>query len=197
MRAIPDEYRECNAVSNVQNAFSVWGEEFVNFIAATLTCRILRRAEKAKLLDKMTFGEMLEDLEQSWRPVKDAEINAIPDSTDGKWVNTTIGTMEMLSALGLVKSPDKPEHKKPGRPRKQKLEFVGPKRPRGRPRKVTPSYTGRQLCCDACLSGYSSTRWETFSHGSSFIKTIIIDFVFFSIFSGSQFYQPPTEGTCP
>ncbi|HAF66056.1 MAG TPA: hypothetical protein DCL09_09165 [Sutterella sp.] len=139
MRAIPDEYRECNAVSNVQNAFSVWGEEFVNFIAATLTCRILRRAEKAKLLDKMTFGEMLEDLEQSWRPVKDAEINAIPDSTDGKWVNTTIGTMEMLSALGLVKFPDKPEHKKPGRPRKQKLEFVGPKRPRGRPRKVTPA----------------------------------------------------------
>ena len=41
-------------------------------------------------------------LEQSWRPVKDAEINAIPDSTDGKWVKTTIGTMEMLSALGLV-----------------------------------------------------------------------------------------------
>ena len=78
-------------------------------------------------------------LEQSWRPVKDAEINAIPDSTDGKWVNTTIGTMEMLSALGLVKFPDKPEHKKPGRPRKQKLEFVGPKRPRGRPRKVTPA----------------------------------------------------------
>ena len=105
MRAIPDEYRECNAVSNVLNEFSVWGEEFVNFIAATLTCRILRRAEKAKLLDKMTFSEMLEDLEQSWRPVKDAEVNAIPDSTDGKWVNTTIGTMEMLSALGLVKSP--------------------------------------------------------------------------------------------
>ena len=39
MRAIPDEYRECNAVSNVQNEFSVWGEEFVNFIAATLTVR--------------------------------------------------------------------------------------------------------------------------------------------------------------
>ena len=49
MRAIPDEYRECNAVSNVQNAFSVWGEEFVNFIAATLPCRILRRAEKAEV----------------------------------------------------------------------------------------------------------------------------------------------------
>ena len=127
------------SATHVQNEFSVWGEEFVNFIAATLTCRILRRAEKAKLLDKMTFSEMLEDLEQSWRPEKDAEINAIPDSTDGKWVNTTIGTMEMLSALGLVKSPDKPEHKKPGRPRKQKLEFVGPKRPRGRPRKVTPA----------------------------------------------------------
>ena len=32
MRAIPDEYRECNAVSNVQNAFSVWGDECCNYL---------------------------------------------------------------------------------------------------------------------------------------------------------------------
>lgn len=134
-----DQYKndECLDVTRVQGDFSVWGTEFVNFIATVLTCRIIRRAQRAKVLDAMTYGDMMEDLSQAWRSVQ-APVNEKPRTKDGHWINVTTKIMTLLEALGLSEAEPKPAPKKRGRPRKEKQpkpEFVGPKRPRGRPRK--------------------------------------------------------------
>lgn len=118
--------------TNVQNDFSVIGIEFINTISTMLTCRILKKAEAAHLLDKMTYGDLLDDLSSAWRRV-DAPEDAKSDDT--YWIHTLDCVFKELEALGLSKPVPKPEPKKRGRPRKVKTEPDKPKRPRGRPRK--------------------------------------------------------------
>lgn len=118
--------------TNVQNDFSVIGIEFINTISTMLTCRILKKVESAHLLDKMTYGELLDDLSSAWRKA-DAPEEAKSD--DAYWVHTLDLVFEELEALGLSIPAIKPTPKKRGRPRKEKAEPDKPKRPRGRPRK--------------------------------------------------------------
>ena len=75
---------------------------------------------------------MMHDLGTAWR---ETDAPNPPSSDDGYWVHTTKREFEVLEALGLSMPPAKPEPKRVGRPR-IRPEFVGPKRPRGRPRKV-------------------------------------------------------------
>lgn len=122
---------ECLDKTNVQGDFSVIGSEFINFIATVATCRMLRKARSANLLEGMSYGDLMEDLNSSWRMTDAPEP---PTSDDRYWVHTLNVVFEELEALGLSIPISKPAPKKRGRPRK-KPETEKPKRPRGRPRK--------------------------------------------------------------
>ena len=122
---------ECLDKTNVQGDFSLIGSEFINFIATAATCRLLKKARDTKLLEQMSYGDLMEDLSSAWRMVDAPEA---PASDDGKWVHTLPSVFEELEALGLSKPIPKPAPKKRGRPRKHPVDEK-PKRPRGRPRK--------------------------------------------------------------
>lgn len=119
--------------TNVQGDFSLIGLEFVNFIATLMTSRMVRKASNAKLLDVMTYGDLMEDLSSAWRQ---SDSTALPSSYDKKWVHTLPYVLELLEKLGLSE-PLVKESRKVGRPRKVKAEQDKPKRPRGRPKKNT------------------------------------------------------------
>ena len=125
---------ECLDRTDVQGDFSVIGSEFVNFISTVATCRIVRKAEKAGLLDSMSFAELMDDLSAAWRRV---DAPSEPVSHDDYWVHTLETYYDEMEKLGICKPLPKPEPKKRGRKPKPKdpEELQKPKRPRGRPRK--------------------------------------------------------------
>ncbi len=122
---------ECLDKTNVQGDFSVIGSEFINFISTVLTCRLIKKAREAGLLDEMSYGDLMDDLNSAWRMV-DAPDD--PETGDKYWVHTLKIVFEELEALGLSKPIPQPEPKKRGRPRKHPIDEK-PKRPRGRPSK--------------------------------------------------------------
>lgn len=73
--------------TRVQDDFSVWGDEFLNFIATLLTCRILQRLEKAKLLDDASYSDVMDDLSSAWRRT---DALAAPHSDDEGWVHSNL-----------------------------------------------------------------------------------------------------------
>ena len=119
---------------DVQGDFSVIGSEFVNFISSVATCRIVRKAEKAGLLDNMSYAELMDDLSAAWRRV---DAPSEPVAHDEYWVHTLETYYDEMEKLGICKPLPKPEPKKRGRKPKPKEpeELQKPKRPRGRPRK--------------------------------------------------------------
>ena len=124
---------ECLDRTNVQGDFSVLGNEFVNYISTVATCRIIRKARQCGLLEKISYGDLMDDLSSAWRRT---DAPPEPRSDDGYWVHTLKGVFEELEALGLSIPEPKPEPKKRGRkPKPKDPENVKPKRPRGRPRK--------------------------------------------------------------
>lgn len=118
-------------ITNVQGDYSLIGVEFVNFIATLMTSRMVRKASEAKLLDTMTYGDLMEDLSSAWRK---SNSMGIPRSGDNKWVHTLPFVLVLLEKLGLSEPLIK-EPKKRGRPKKVRTEPEKPKRPRGRPKK--------------------------------------------------------------
>lgn len=106
---------ECLDKTDVQGDFSLIGSEFINFVATALTCRMLRKAREAGLLEKVSYGELLDDLSSAWRMVDSPED---PATDDGFWVHTLSYVFDELEALGLSRPIPKPEPKKRGRPRK-------------------------------------------------------------------------------
>ena len=123
---------ECLDHTDVQGDFAVIGSEFINFIATTATCRILRKARETGVLKDRTYGEMIEDLSESWRRVDGP---TEPASDDGYWVHTLHDGFAIMEALGLSKPVLTPAPKRRGRPKKAQEPVNKPKRPRGRPRK--------------------------------------------------------------
>lgn len=129
--------------TDVQGDYSVWGNEFINFIATVLTCRMKRRAQRAGLLAKSSFKDLLEDLACAWRKTKSP---LPPKSGDNFWQAEFTGLFALLEALKLCIPGENSKLPHPvtasgvvmpgkrGRPRIRPV-FVGPKRPRGRPRK--------------------------------------------------------------
>lgn len=129
---------ECLDHTDVQNDFSVIGNEFINFISTVATCRIVKKAREAGLFDHMTYGELMDDLSSAWRRT---DAPSEPATDDGYWVHTLQIVFDELEALGLSKP--KPEPKKRGRKPKPKEQVEQkPKRPRGRPRKDTSQSVG-------------------------------------------------------
>lgn len=118
--------------TNVHGDFSVIGSEFVNFFSTVITCRILRLAEKAKVLEDCSYGELMGNLTAAWREVS---APAPPKSDDVYWFFATQETFDQMAALGVCEKIPQPEHRKRGRPKTKKVEEDKPKRKRGRPRK--------------------------------------------------------------
>ncbi len=52
---------ECLDSTGVQGDYSLLGPEFVNFVATLMTSRMVKKAGDAGLLDKMTYGDLMED----------------------------------------------------------------------------------------------------------------------------------------
>jgi len=106
-----------------------------------MTSRMVRKAGNAKLLDEMSYGDLMEDLSSAWRQTNSSDV---PSSDDKKWVHTLPSVMLLLEKLGLSK-PIIKESRKVGRPKKEKLEQEKPKRPRGRPKKISESQAKKDL----------------------------------------------------
>ena len=96
-----------------------------------MTCRIIRKATRAGLLNKMSYGDLMDDLSSAWRKTNAPQK---PKTVDGCWVHTLQIVFEELEALGLSEPVHKPEPKKRGR-KKKEPEVSKTKRSRGRPRK--------------------------------------------------------------
>lgn len=117
--------------TRVQGDFEVIGSEFINLISTIITSRMVKAEKQAGLLEKDSYGQILEDLKDVWR-LTDAEEQA--DVEDGSWVHTSNEDKDLLVKLGLAKGPNVPEPKKKERPKKTPSLEEKPKRPRGRPR---------------------------------------------------------------
>ena len=122
--------------TNVQGDYAVMGSEFINLLASIITCRIVKKSSDAGLLEKMTYGDLMEDLSSAWRKT---EYTGKPRSYDKGWVHTLPNVKSELELLGLS-TPLVTEKKKPGRPKKQPVEDDTPgntkvTKKRGRPRK--------------------------------------------------------------
>lgn len=61
------ENDECLDRTNVQGDFSALGNEFVNYISTVAICRIIRRARRCGLLEKMSYGDLMDDISSAWR----------------------------------------------------------------------------------------------------------------------------------
>ena len=90
------------------------------------------------LLNKMSYGDLMDDLSSVWRKA-DAPQKSKTD--DGCWVHTLQIVFEELEALGLSEPVPKPEPQKRGR-KKKEPEVSKAKRPRGRPRKDATQSVG-------------------------------------------------------
>ena len=106
---------ECLDRTNVQGDFSLIGSEFVNFVATVATCRMLRKARVVGLLEKMSFGDLMDDLSSAWRMVNTV---GQPATNDRYWVHTLKTVFDEMEALGLSTPIPKPPSRKRGRPRK-------------------------------------------------------------------------------
>ncbi|MCQ2071399.1 MAG: transposase, partial [archaeon] len=134
--------------TDAQDDFTVIGEEFVNTIASSISCRLIRVFKETGLMEKESYGDIMEDLSGIWRKTDSSDV--LPEREDGRWVHPYEYAMDTMVTLGLCKGklkyPEKkkapatdgsgPVEKRPrGRPRKNPVEADAPKRPRGRPRK--------------------------------------------------------------
>ena len=114
-----------------QSRFSAVGNEFISFLSAVLTCRLIRKAREAELLNSMSFGDLLDDLHSAWRK---ADAPEDPATDDHGWVHTPADVFREMEALGLSRPAPGTEPGKRGR-KKTGAEENLTKRPRGRPRK--------------------------------------------------------------
>lgn len=121
--------------------FSVYGSEFVNFISTLITSRIIAKAKSALILDKMSYGCVIDELNSVWRRT-DAPEGVLPKENDGYWCHSLSKSSELMILLGLCEVPPVQTPKKRGRkpsPDKHREDSIAVKRPVGRPRKYPVS----------------------------------------------------------
>lgn len=63
------------------------GKEFVNLVSTIITFHLLKAVSKTNLLDKMSFGDLIDDLGTAWG-LTDSFNSEKPQSSDDKWVHT-------------------------------------------------------------------------------------------------------------
>ena len=134
--------------TDAQDDFTVIGEEFVNTIASTITCRLVNLFKEKGLMEKDSYGDIMSDLSGIWRRTDSDDV--LPAREDGKWVHPFEYALDTMVTLGLCKGklkyttkkgspgpevPAQVEKRPRGRPRKNPVSTEMPKRPRGRPRK--------------------------------------------------------------
>lgn len=108
------------------------GKEFVNLVSTIITFHLLKAVSKTNLLDKMSFGDLIDDLGTAWG-LTDSFNSEKPQSSDDKWVHTLDCVINELEKLDLSIPTPKPAKK---RGRKPKPKEDKPKRPKGRPKKI-------------------------------------------------------------
>lgn len=97
--------------TRVQDDYSVIASEFCDFLATVLTFRLLKSFDKAKLLEKHTYKNVMASLKRA----KKIRIQG----KDWQFIKTAPSVINMMRSLGLLSnlSGQKPK-RKPGRPRK-------------------------------------------------------------------------------
>lgn len=87
------------------------GKEFVNLVTTIITFRLLKAVSKTNLLDKMSFGDLIDDLGTAWG-LTDSFNSEKPQSSDDKWVHTLDCVIDELEKLDLSIPTPKPAPKK-------------------------------------------------------------------------------------
>lgn len=77
-----DEYLDR---TNIQGNFSIIGDEFINFISTVVTCCIIQTVRRCGLLEKFSYGDLMNDRSSAWKKVK---ASSESHADDGFWVNT-------------------------------------------------------------------------------------------------------------
>ena len=96
--------------TRVHSDYSVYGSEFVSFLSSLLTYRILNNAEKKKVLENYTYGQMMERL----RRAKKIRI----DGSGFRLIRVNPSTEKLLCDLGIT-DKEQPAKRKVGRPKKE------------------------------------------------------------------------------
>jgi hypothetical protein len=97
--------------TRVHDNYAVVGSEFINFLSSVISCRILRKADQAGVLNNLTYGSMMKKLGQAWRRTDDTRE---PVENDSGWFVTQLLDYEIMIKLGVCKALPKPPKKKPG-----------------------------------------------------------------------------------
>ena len=118
--------------TRVQDDYSVIGSEFCDFLSTVLTFRLMKRFDRAGLLEEHTYKKLMSVLERA----KKARIAG----EEWQLIRINPSHEEILQKLDLIPAPEKPPKKKPGHPKgskKEKEEVATDepeKRKRGRPK---------------------------------------------------------------
>lgn len=95
--------------TRVHDDYSVYGSEFVSFLSSILTYRILNDAESKNVLEKYTYGQMMDRLKRA----KKIRI----DEGGFRLIKVNPSTEKLLGTLGILKK-ELPVKRKVGRPKK-------------------------------------------------------------------------------
>lgn len=95
--------------TRVQDDYSVIGSEFVDFLSTLLTFKLLKRFDKAGLLEDHTYKKLMSVLVRAKKVRVEGEAWQL--------VRMNPSQMEILRKLGLVPRPEDPPKRKPGRPK--------------------------------------------------------------------------------
>lgn len=112
---------DCDAIGRCRETSEIYRLCLDYDISTTLTCRMIHKAEKGKLLDKDSWADLMDDLASACRRIDGP---TPPRSDDSAWVHTIPKVMALLEALGLAEKPAD----------KENIEPPKPKRGRGRPK---------------------------------------------------------------
>ncbi len=96
--------------TRVHDDYSVYASEFIDFLSTLLTFRLINAFDKKNLLDKLTFSKVMDVL----RHAKKVRV----DSDEWLLVACNPSHIEIMEKLGLLPSPEAPEKRKRGRPKK-------------------------------------------------------------------------------
>ena len=119
-------------ITNVQNNFSVRGQNLIELFVAIIYSRIIKIMEETGLNKKISFKNMMDDLRFVIRLFPENYSQEIPFSNDPYWVVTTKKAFELLETLSLSKPQEEKESsdiepastetpkRKPGRPKGSK-----------------------------------------------------------------------------
>lgn len=93
--------------TDAQDDFAIIGEEFVNTIAAGITCRMMKVLRESGLLGEMSYGDILDDLSGVWRDTKAPK--GMPKRDDRYWIHPFEYAMDEMVILGFAQGKVKTE----------------------------------------------------------------------------------------